>query len=46
MLLLLQGRQLTPFESYVVAIFSTEYLCAQEASRGLNDIRRILTTGS
>jgi hypothetical protein len=46
MLLLLQRRQLTPFESYVVAIFSTEYLCAQEASRGLNDIRRILTTGS
>jgi hypothetical protein len=32
-LLSLRKRELTPFESYVVAIFSTEYLCAQNASR-------------
>ena len=45
MLLSLRRRELTPFESYVVAIFSTEYLCAEDASRGLNDIRRILADG-
>ena len=45
-LLTLRERELTPFESYVVAIFATEYLCAQNASRALNDIRRILTNGS
>jgi hypothetical protein len=42
----LRNRGLTPFESYVVAVFATEYLCTQFAPQGLHDIRQILTNGS
>ncbi len=42
----LHNRGLSPFQSYVVSIFSTEYLCTQYAGEAVRDIRRILTTGS
>jgi hypothetical protein len=42
----LRRRGLTPFQSYVVAIFSTEYLCTQYAREALDDIRRILNGSS
>ena len=42
----LHHRGLSPFQSYVVSIFSTEYLCTQYAGQALDDIRHILMTGS
>ncbi len=42
----LRNRGLTPFQSYVVAIFSTEYLCTQYAPQALSDIRQVLTNSS
>ena len=45
-LVTLRGRGLTPFESYVVAIFATEYLCTQYAPQALQDIRQILNNGT
>ena len=45
-LLSLLRRGLSRFQSYVVSIFSTEYLCTQYASQALKDIRQILTTRS
>ncbi len=41
----LAARGLTPFQSYVVAIFAATYLCQQTAPQGLNDLRRVLAQG-
>jgi hypothetical protein len=38
----LQDRGLSPFEAYLVAIFSTKYFCSQFVSQALVDVRQSL----
>lgn len=42
----LAGRSLTPFESYVVAVFAAEYFCPQDAQQALKDTQEALTQSS
>jgi hypothetical protein len=42
MLRSLQHRGLSPFEAYLVAIFSTKYFCSQYASQAVVDVRQSL----
>jgi hypothetical protein len=41
----LKGRGLSPFEAYLVAIFSTKYFCSQFVSQALVDVRQSLVDG-
>jgi hypothetical protein len=41
----LQGRGLTLFESYVVAIFATSYFCPKNGPRALGDLQQVLDQG-
>lgn len=41
----LEARALTPFESYLVAIFATKYLCPQDVLQALADVRHSLNPG-
>jgi hypothetical protein len=41
----LERRGLTPFEAYVVAIFSTKYFCSQYVDQVLDDVRQSLVDG-
>jgi hypothetical protein len=45
-LLSLQNRGLTPFESYLVAIFATKYFCPQYVLQALADVRQSLINAS
>ncbi len=40
------GRRLTPFDSYVVAIFAAEYFCAQDSLQALKDTQEALNQGT
>ncbi len=42
----LAGRNLTSFESYVVAVFAAEYFCPQDAQQALQDTQEALTQSS
>jgi hypothetical protein len=42
----LRQRHLTPFEAYLVAIFSTKYFCPQYVTQALDDVRQSLVAGS
>jgi hypothetical protein len=42
----LSSRGLTPFESYLVAEFATEYFCPQYTAQALTDVRQTLVDGS
>jgi Protein of unknown function (DUF732) len=42
----LERRGLTLFDSYLVAIFATSYLCPQNGARALGDLQQALTAGS
>jgi hypothetical protein len=44
-LLALQQRGLTSFESFLVAIFSTKYFCPQYSLQALTDVRQSLING-